>query len=121
MRFNGAMTTARFEGYVRFRLAPTLRTGQVVIADKLRAHHSPAVRTAIEATGARFLPLPAYSPDCNPIEEAFSKLKAALRRAKARTEEALRSATWAALAAITSLDAAGWFAYCGYGTLDQAS
>ena len=68
MRFDGAMTTARFEGYVRFVLAPTLRDGQVIIADNLSAHHSPAVRAAIEACGARFLPLPAYSPDFNPIE-----------------------------------------------------
>ena len=75
LRFDGAMTTARFEGYVRFRLAPTLRPGQVVIADNLTAHHSPVVRAAIEARGARFLPLPASSPDFNPIEEAFSKVK----------------------------------------------
>ena len=75
LRFDGAMTTERFVGYVRYRLAPTLRPGQVVVADNLRAHHSPAVRAAIEAQGARFLPLPPYSPDFNPIEEAFSKVK----------------------------------------------
>ena len=75
LRFDEAMTTARFEGYIRHRLAPTLRPGQVVVADNLRAHHSPAVRAAIEAAGARFLPLPPYSPDFNPIEEAFSKVK----------------------------------------------
>ena len=68
MRFDGAMTTARFEGYVRFVLAPTLRNGQVVIADNLQAHLSPVVRAAIEQRGARFLPLPPYSPDFNPIE-----------------------------------------------------
>ena len=108
------MTTARFEGYVRFRLAPTLRAGQVVIADNLKAHHSPVVRAAIEARGAHLWHLPAYSPDFNPIEHAFSKVNQALRRAEARTEDALRAATWAAFATITLADAAGWFAHCGY-------
>jgi transposase len=121
MRFDGAMTTARFEGYVRFRLAPTLRKGQVVIADNLQAHHSPVVRAAIEAAGARFLPLPAYSPDFNPIEEAFSKVKHHLRRAEARTDDDLRAATWAAFATITASDVAGWFAHCGYSPHHQPS
>ena len=121
LRFDGAMTTARFEGYVRFLLAPTLRRGQVVIADNLKAHHSPAVRAAIEAAGARFLPLPAYSPDFTPIEEAFSKVKQALRRAEARTDDDLRAATWAAFATITRTDAAGWFAHCGYPASHQPS
>ena len=121
LRFDGAMTTARFEGYVRHVLAPTLRPGQVVVADNLRAHHSPAVRAAIEARGARFLPLPAYSPDFTPIEEAFSKLKQALRRAQARTDDALRAATRAAFATITPADPAGWFTHCGYPPTDRPS
>jgi len=121
LRFDGAMTTARFEGYVRFLLAPTLRPGQVVIADNLTAHHSPVVRAAIEQRGARFLPLPAYSPDFNPIEEAFSKVKQSLRRAEARTDDDLRAATWAAFATITTADAAGWFTHCGYPPDDQPS
>ena len=121
LRFDGAMTTARFEGYVRFFLAPILRPGQVVIADNLKAHHSPAVRAAIEARGARFLPLPAYSPDFNPIEEAFSKVKQSLRRRQARTDDDLRAATWDAFATITPTDAAGWFAHCGYPQHHQAS
>ena len=116
MRFDGGMTRYRFVGYVRHVLAPTLRPGQVVIADNLRAHHAEAARAAIEARGARFLPLPSYSPDFNPIEHAFSKLKQALRRAEARTDEALRAATWAAFATITPTDAAGWFSHCGYPT-----
>jgi transposase len=114
MRFDGPMTTARFEGYVRFILAPTLRPGQIVVADNLRAHHSERARADIEARGAHLWHLPSYSPDFNPIEEAFSKVKHALRRAKARTDDALRAATWAAFDAITSSDAAGWFAHCGY-------
>jgi transposase len=115
MRFDGAMTTARFEGYVRHSLVPTLRNGQVVIADNLSAHHSPAVRAAIEQCGARFLPLPPYSPDFNPIEEAFSKVKTLFRSAAARTHESLVAAIWAALAAVTPADDHGYFAHAGYG------
>jgi transposase len=114
MRFDGPMTTSRFEGYIAHVLAPTLRPGQIVVADNLRAHHSERARAAIEARGAFLWHLPPYSPDFNPIEEAFSKLKASLRRAQARTDDALRAATWAALASITPTDIAGWFAHCGY-------
>ena len=121
LRFDGALTGARFEGYVRHVLAPTLRPGQVVIADNLRAHHAEGARAAIEACGARFLPLPSYSPDFNPIEHAFSKVKQVLRRAQARTDDALRAATWAAFATITPNDAAGWFAHCGYPSSHQPS
>ena len=121
LRFDGPMTSDRFAGYVRHVLAPTLRPGQVVVADNLKAHHSPAVRAAIEARGARFVPLPTYSPDFNPIEEAFSKVKRALRRAQARTDDDLRAATWAAFATITPIDAAGWFTHCGYPPSDRPS
>jgi transposase len=114
MRFDGPITTDCFLGYIRHVLGPTLRPGQVVVADNLRAHLNPAVREAIEARGARFLPLPTYSPDFNPIEEAFSKVKAHLRRAKPRTDDDLRAATWAAFNSITPTDAAGWFTHCGY-------
>lgn len=121
LRFDGAMTTERFEGYVRHVLAPTLRPGQVVVADNLRAHHSDRARAAIEARGAHFWHLPPYSPDFNPIEQAFSKVKQSLRRAQARTDDALRSATWVALASITASDITGWFSHCGYGAEDQES
>jgi transposase len=114
MRFDGPMTTRRFEGYISHVLAPTLRPGQIVVADNLRAHHSERARAAIEARGAFLWHLPPYSPDFNPIEEAFSQVKAFLRRAQARTDDALRAATWAALASITPTDIAGWFAHCGY-------
>ena len=114
LRFDGGMTSARFEGYVRHVLAPTLRPGQVVIADNLRAHHTAGARAAIEARGARLFFLPPYSPDFNPIEHTFSKVKQFLRRAQARTDDALRAATWAAFATVTPADAAGWFAHCGY-------
>ncbi len=121
MRFDGAMTTVRFDGYVRHVLAPTLRPGQLVIADNLTAHHGERARAAIEAAGARFLPLPAYSPDFNPIEEAFSKVKQFLRRAEARTDDDLRAATWDAFATITTANIAGWFTHCGYPTRHQPS
>ena len=121
LRFDGPMTADRFEGYVRFFLVPTLRPGQVVVADNLRAHHSERARAAIESRGAVLWHLPPYSPDFNPIEEAFSKLKAALRRANARTADHLRVATWAALTTITQTDIAGWFSHSGYPSLDQAS
>ena len=74
MRFDGGMTSDRFEGYVRHVLAPTLRPGQVVVAHNLRAHHTDGARAAIEACGARLIHLPPCSPDFNPIEHAFSKV-----------------------------------------------
>ena len=121
LRFDGAMTTERFEGYVRHVLAPTLHPGQVVVADNLRAHHSDRVRAAIEARGAQLWHLPAYSPDCNPIEFVFSKVKQQLRRAEPRTDDDLRPATWAAFATITPEDISGWLTHCGYLPQDQGS
>ena len=114
VRFDGPMTTARFEGYIQHVLAPTLRPGQIVVADNLSAHHSDRARAAIEARGAHFWHLPPYSPDFNPIEEAFSKVKQSLRRSQACTDDDLRTATWTAFAAITPADATGWFTHCGY-------
>ena len=121
MRSDGGMTGDRFTGYVRHVLAPTLRPGQVVIADNPRAHHAEGARVVGEARGARFLPLPSYSPDFNPIEHAFSKVKQAPRRAEARTDDALRAATWAASATITPTDADGRFAHYGFPTDHQPS
>ena len=110
----GAVTTAAFDVYVEQILAPTLRPGQIVALDNLRQHQRARTRRAIEARGASLWFLPSYSPDLTPIEEAFSKVKTLLRRAAARTHEALAAACWAALAAITPQDAAGWFTHCGY-------
>lgn len=114
MRFDGPMTSERFAGYLQHVLAPTLRAGQIVVADNLSAHHSERARAVIEARGAHLWFLPPYSPDFNPIEEAFSKVKQFLRRAKARTDDALRAATWAAFASISSTDIHGWFTHAGY-------
>ena len=119
MRFDGPMTIDRFTGYICHALAPTLCPGQIVVADNLRAHKSERARAAIEARGAHLWYLPPYSPDFNPLEEAFSKVKASLRRAAARTDDALRAATWDALASITGSDIAGWFSHGGYGVGDQ--
>jgi transposase len=121
MRFDGPMTAARFEGYIQHVLAPTLKAGQIVVADNLSAHHSDRARAAIEARGAHSWHLPPYSPDFNPIEEAFSKVKQFLRRAKARTEDALRAATRAAFATIADDDIRGWATHAGYLSTPQAS
>jgi transposase len=114
----GGISTAGFEAYVEHVLAPTLEPGQIVVMDNLQQHRGARTREAIEARGAELWFLPSYSPDLNPIEEAFSKLKALLRTAAARTHEALVAAIWAALEAITPADARGYFSHCGYPVQD---
>ena len=111
---DGAADSAAFAIYVEQILAPSLRPGQIVILDNLSIHLGSRVKHAIEARGCRLLFLPAYSPDLSPIEEAFSKLKTLLRRAGARTREALQEAIATALDLITATDALGWFTHCGY-------
>lgn len=108
-----------FEGYVEHFLAPSLSEGQVVVMDRLGAHRTERVRELIEARGADLVLLPSYSPDLNPIEEAFSKIKAIVRKMGARTREALVEALAEALRAVTAEDAAGWFAHAGYEARDQ--
>ena len=110
----GATTAKVFEAYVEQVLAPALPPGRVVVMDNLSAHKGERVKELVEARGCGLLFLPAYSPDFSPIEEAFSKLKARLRREKARTKEALVEAMGRALDAITLEDARGWFGHCGY-------
>jgi transposase len=110
----GGTSKAAFLAYLRDQLAPALRPGQIVFLDNLGAHLAKGVREVIEARGAQLRYLPPYSPDLNPIELAFSKLKARLRQAAARTPEALEAAIQEALAALTAGDAAGWFTHCGY-------
>ena len=89
----GPKTKAIFETYLERVLAPSLRPGQVVVMDNLSSHKGPRVRELLDARGCELLYLPAYSPDLSPIEEAFAKLKALLRRAGAGTREALLEAT----------------------------
>jgi transposase len=116
----GALDTAAFAVYVREVLAPTLQPGQIVIVDNLSVHKAPVVQQAVEARDCQLMFLPAYSPDLTPIEQAFSKLKALLRRLAARTREALLDALAIALAAVTAEDAHGWFRHAGYTSLAQA-
>lgn len=109
-----AIDRATFDGYIVHLLAPTLKPDQLVVVDNLKVHYSDRARTAIEARGAHLWYLPPYSPDLNPIEEAFSKAKTFLRSAAPRTLEDHSTAIWAALRTITPQDAAGWFAHGGY-------
>ena len=95
---------------------PKLREGQIVVMDNLQVHKMKSVRDLIEGRGCSLVFLPAYSPDFNPIEEAFSKAKTLLRKAKARSFEALVDATGAALRSVREQDALGFFAHCGYAT-----
>ncbi len=110
----GAMETATFEWYITEPLAPTLRPGQIVVLDNLSVHEAASIRQAIAAQHCQLLFLPPYSPDCTPIEQAFSKVKAILRGLGARTLEALWEAMRVAIAAITPADAIAWFAHAGY-------
>ena len=115
----GATTAAVFEAYVEKVLVPTLRPGRIVVMDNLSAHKGDRVRKLIEERGCELLYLPPYSPDLNPIEEAFSKIKGILRKAEARSREALIEAMGSALDAITSQDVRGFFEHCGYRVLVQ--
>lgn len=114
MTIIGAVDGAVFTAYAEQVLAPALRPGQVVILDNLSAHTSEDARTAVEATGARLVFLPAYSPDFNPIELAFAKVKERLRAAAARTPDGLVAATASAIDAVTAADARGFYAHCGF-------
>ena len=110
----GATTKAIFEAYVEQALVPSLSPGQVVVMDNLTAHKGSRVRELVEGRGCELLYLPPYSPDFSPIEEAFSKIKAMLKKARACTRSSLVEAIAAALSAVTHEDARGFFGHCGY-------
>ncbi len=114
MTVEGATDGLVFLAYVEEVLAPTLSAGDIVVLDNLGAHKVEGVREAIEGKGARLIYLPPYSPDLNPIERCWSKIKTFLRAAKARTREALEEAIRRALATVTDSDARAWFKHCGY-------
>ena len=116
MSIEGSADGEAFVLYVEHFLCPKLREGQLVVMDNLQVHKMKSVRDLIEGRGCSLVFLPAYSPDFNPIEEAFSKAKTLLRKAKARSFEALVDATGAALSAVSEQDALGFFAHCGYVT-----
>jgi transposase len=120
MSVEGATDSYAFEAYVEHFLAPSLGEGQVVVLDGLGAHRPLRIRELIEARGADLVFLPTYSPDLNPIEEAFSKVKALVRKEGARVREALvETIGRQALRAVTPEDAASFFAHAGYRPQDQ--
>jgi transposase len=110
----GSTNREVFEAYIKHVLAPTLEAGQVVIMDNLSAHKPARVRELIESRGCELIYLPAYSPDFNPIEEAFAKIKGMLRKAGARTKDALVDVLGEAISAISAQDARGYFEHAGY-------
>ena len=112
--YEGPIDACRFQGYVSGMLAPQLRPGDVVVMDNLACHKAPAVVAAIEAAGARVRYLPPYSPDLNPIELAFSKIKQAMRRLAARCWETLVSASAEAMGSVSPGDIAGYLRAAGY-------
>jgi transposase len=112
---DGPINRDAFEVYVAQVLVPELRPGDIVIMDNLSSHKGPKVREAIERAGARLLYLPPYSPDFNPIEKAFAKLKALLRKAAERTVEGLWTAIGRLLDAFAPRECVNYFAACGYG------
>jgi transposase len=114
MTLEGATDTQAFRAYVQNVLCPTLVPGDLVVMDNLSPHKSDPTLALIAAAGAEVLFLPPYSPDLNPIEKMWSKVKALLRSAEARTPANLITAIGSALARVTSQDALGWFASCGY-------
>ena len=119
MAVNGATDKDIFYEYVRCVLVPSLRVGDIVVLDNLSAHKDKRTQDLIEQAGAELRFLPPYSPDLNPIEKMWSKVKAFLRATKARTEEELYQAIREALETVTPKDAEGWFRSCGYTASQQ--
>ena len=114
MSVEGAVDTAVFHAYVEQMLSPTLQPGDIVVMDNLAVHKVAESAQLITARGARIEYLPPYSPELNPIEKCWAKLKTVLRQAKARTREALEEALTRALQTISAADAHAWFPHCGY-------
>ena len=116
----GSTNGTVFETYLEDVLLPTLKRGQIVVMDNLSAHKGERVRELIEGKGCELIYLPPYSPDFNPIEQAFSKLKSYLREACARSQQTLMEVIGQALSTISALDAEGFFEHCGYGAVVQS-
>ena len=115
----GPTTREVFEAYLQRVLAPSLRPGRILVLDNLSVHKGGRVREIVEEAGCELLYLPPYSPDLNPIEQAFSKVKGLLRKAEARTRGGLVEAMGRALDAVSAQDARGFFGHCGYRLVDQ--
>ncbi len=120
LAITGAVDAQVFEAYLERVLLPELNPGRIVVMDNLSAHKTEKVRGLVEGAGCELLYLPPYSPDLNPIEEAFSKIKGILRKTEARTREALVQALGPALSLVTEEDARGFFEHCGYGAPVQS-
>jgi transposase len=120
MTVEGGTDTAVFATYLERVPLPTLIPGQLVVVDNVGAHQPERIRQLVTAAGCQLVFLPAYSPDLSPIEEAFSKIKALVKAAAARTRAALDAAIAAALDAVTAADVAGWFCHAGYPTRQAA-
>jgi transposase len=114
--FEGALNGELFKAYISQCLAPTLREGDIVIMDNLSSHKVKGVVDSIIAAGAKVIYLPPYSPDLNPIEMMWSKMKAYLRKVKARTKETLEAAIATALSLVSTSDILAWFTENGYRT-----
>jgi transposase len=114
MTVEGATDADVFRAYVKQVLGPTLAPGDIVVLDNLSSHKATGIQQALARRRARLLYLPPYSPDLSPMELCVSKLKTALRAAKARTREALEMAIQKAMETVTAIDARNWFKHCGY-------
>lgn len=114
MTLEGAVDTSAFNAYLEQVLRPTIKPGDVLVLDNLTAHHASRIEEVAAECGASVIWLSPYSPDFSPIELMWSKIKTALRAAKARTREELERAFKAALKLITESDCLGWFTHCGY-------
>ena len=120
LAITGTVDAPVFEAYLERVLLPELRPGRILVMDNLSAHKTKKVRELVEEAGCELLYLPPYSPDLNPIEEAFSKIKGVLRKAEARTRESLVEAMGPAISSVTDEDARSFFEHCGYGTPVQS-
>ena len=112
--FSGGTTVERFKRYLEIDLLPHLNDNSVLIMDNMKSHHAKAVKNLLDSSEIRYIYLPPYSPDLNPIEKLWSKAKALLRKFKARTLDALPNAIQNAFHSVTISDCSGWFRFCGY-------
>ena len=112
--FSGGTTVERFKRYLEIDLLPHLNDNSVLIMDNMKSHYAKAVKNLLDSSGVRYIYLPPYSPDLNPIEKLWSKVKAFLRKFKARTLDALPNAIQNTFHAVTVSDCSGWFRFCEY-------
>ena len=112
--FSGGTTVEHFKQYLKEGLLPHLNCDSVLVMDNMKSHHAKAVKDLLDSSGVRYIYLPPYSPDLNPFEKLWSKVKALLRKFKARTLDALPNAIQNAFHSVTVSDCSGWFRFCGY-------